>query len=88
MISFFRLNDPYRIIGIFILLLLIRLPALLGFVPLLQPELGWMLLGESLAEGRILYEGVWDNTGPFSAAVYWFMNLLFGRSQLAFYEFV
>lgn len=85
MISFFRLNDPYRIIGIFILLLLIRLPALLGFVPLLQPELGWMLLGESLAEGRILYDGVWDNAGPFSAAVYWLMHILFGRSQLAFY---
>jgi hypothetical protein len=85
LISFFRLNDPYRIIGIFILLLIIRLPALLGFVPLLQPELGWMLLGESLAEGRILYEGVWDNTGPFSAMVYWLTDLIFGRSQLALY---
>ena len=85
MISFFRLNDPYRIIGIFILLLLIRLPALLGFVPLLQPELGWMLLGENLAAGDTLYIGVWDNTGPFSAAVFWWLDALFGRSQLANY---
>ena len=84
MISFFRLNDPYRIIGIFLLLLLIRLPAWLGFVPLLQPELGWMLLGENLAAGDTLYQGVWDNTAPLAAAVYSGLDALFGRSQLAY----
>ena len=61
------------------------MPAFLGFVPLLQPELGWMLLGENLAAGDSLYEGVWDNIGPLSAAVYWLMDFLFGRSQLAYY---
>lgn len=86
MISFFRLNDPYRIIGIFLLLLLIRLPAWLGFVPLLQPELGWMLLGENLAAGDTLYQGVWDNTAPLAAAVYSGLDGLFGRSQLAYFS--
>lgn len=57
----------------------------MGGIPLLQPELGWMVLGEALTEGRTLYEGVWDNSGPFSAAVYWWVDLLFGRSQLAMY---
>ncbi len=57
----------------------------MGFVPLLQPELGWMLLGENIASGDTLYHGVWDNTGPFTAAVYWLIDLLFGRSQLAYY---
>lgn len=85
MISFFRLNDPYRIIGIFILLLIIRLPAWLGLVPLLQPELGWMLLGENIAAGDTLYIGVWDDIGPLSAMVYWLVDFLFGRSQLAYY---
>lgn len=83
MIAFFRLNDPYRLIGIFLLLLVLRLPALLGLIPQLQPELGWMLLGENLSAGDHLYEGIWDNTGPFAAAVYWLLDELFGRSPLA-----
>ena len=61
------------------------MPAFLGFVPLLQPELGWMVLGENLAAGDTLYQGVWDNTAPFTAAVYWFLDLLFGRSQFVYY---
>ncbi len=83
MIGFFRLNDPYRLIGIFLLLLLLRLPALLGWIPLLQPQLGWMVLGENLAAGDGLYTGIWDNTAPFAAAVYWLLDELFGRSLLA-----
>jgi hypothetical protein len=82
-IGFFRLNDPYRLIGIFLLLLLLRLPALLGWVPAMQPELGWMVLGENLAAGDGLYSGIWDNTAPFAAAVYWLLDELFGRSPLA-----
>jgi hypothetical protein len=82
-IAFFRLNDPYRLIGIFLLLLVLRLPALLGWIPLLQPQLGWMVLGENLAAGANLYEGIWDNTGPFAAGVYWLLDELFGRSPLA-----
>lgn len=83
MIGFFRLNDPYRLIGVFLLLLLLRLPALLGWLPLLQPELGWMVLGENLAAGDSLYQEIWDNTAPFAAATYWLLDELFGRSSLA-----
>lgn len=83
MIGFFRLNDPYRLIGIFLLLLILRLPALLGWLPLLQPELGWMVLGENLSAGDGLYEGIWDNTAPFASAVYWLLDELFGRSSMA-----
>lgn len=50
---------------------------------MLQPELGWMVLGENLAAGARLYEGIWDNTAPFSAAVYWLLDELFGRSAIA-----
>lgn len=49
----------------------------------MQPQLGWMVLGEALAAGDSLYEGIWDNTAPFSAAVYWLLDELFGRSLLA-----
>ena len=81
MLTFFRVNDPYRILGIFVLLLLIRLPYWLSGDPLTLPELNWMLLGERLAEGNRLYSGVWDNTGPLSAGVYWVIEGLFDRRQ-------
>ena len=81
MLTFFRVNDPYRILGVFLLLLLIRLPYWVSGDHLTLPELNWMLLGERLAEGRHLYSGVWDNTGPLSAGVYWMIESLFDRRQ-------
>jgi hypothetical protein len=82
-LAFFKLNDPYRLVGIFLLLLLLRLPAFLGWLPGLQPELGWQLLGENLSLGDSLYDGVWDNSAPLTAGVYWLLDELFGRSTLA-----
>ena len=81
MLTFFRVNDPYRILGVFVLLLLIRLPYWVSGDHLTLPELNWMLLGERLAEGHRLYSGVWDNTGPLSAGVYWTIEWLFDRRQ-------
>lgn len=46
-----------------------------------------MLLGENLSAGDALYQGVWDNTAPLSAAVYSLFDTLFGRSQLAYFIF-
>ena len=40
-----------------------------------------MLVGERLAEDHRLYSGVWDNTGPLSAGVYWIIEGLFDRRQ-------
>ncbi|WP_225000032.1 hypothetical protein [Cesiribacter sp. SM1] len=42
-----------------------------------------MILGENLSAGDSLYDGIWDNTAPFSAAVYWLLDELFGRAPLA-----
>ena len=81
MLTFFRVNDPYRILGIFVLLLLVRLPYWISGDYLTLPELNWMLLGERLSEGNRLYSGVWDNTGPLSAGVYFVLEWLFNRSQ-------
>ncbi len=81
MLSFFRVNDPYRMLGVCALLLLIRLPFWLSDAPLTLPELSWMLLGERLAEGHQLYAGVWDDVGPLSAAVYGTLEALFNRQR-------
>lgn len=83
MLRYFRINDPYRLITIFIVLLLFRLPFLLSSGWHTIPELGWMIIGERMNEGAFLYVGIWDDIGPLSAWVYQGFDALFGRSHLA-----
>lgn len=51
--------------------------------PITQPELIWLLIGEKMAEGKLMYRDILDDTGPFSATVYWLLNLIFGKSLLS-----
>jgi hypothetical protein len=85
LLSFFRINDPYRLIFILIVLTTLRLPVFLGDMPLMLPEVGWMVIGEKLASGAILYADIWDNIAPFSAAIYWIIHQIFGRSVLPYH---
>ncbi len=84
MLSFFRINDPYRLIFVFLLLLIFRLPFILSGIPLIIPELNWMLVGEAMSSGAIMYRDIWDNTGPLSAFTYQVVDFFFGRSQLTY----
>ncbi len=84
MLSFFRLNDPYRIVVLIVLLALFRLSAFMGSLPLTLPELSWMVAGERLSTGAIMYRDLLDNLAPFAAFTYAGLDWLFGRSQLAY----
>jgi hypothetical protein len=66
-------------------LLLIRLPLLLHPFPLLIPELNWMIVGEQMGQGNLLYRDIWDSVSPLSALVYWGIDSLFGRSPVMLY---
>lgn len=83
MLGYFRKNDPYRLIIIFIVLFLFRLPYLISINWLTIPELSWMIVGERMNEGAMLYVGVWDDIGPLSAWVFRIINFMFGRSLLS-----
>ncbi|MBT0812011.1 hypothetical protein KIH41_12045 [Litoribacter ruber] len=85
MLSFFKVNDPFRIAGILVILLILRVPYLLMDIPLLTPELMWMLTGERMSQGYHMYLDIIDDNGPFSAGVYWLIDLAFGRSLLAYH---
>ncbi|MFD1143085.1 DUF6427 family protein [Larkinella insperata] len=85
MLSFFRVNSTLQIVGLLLLLGLIRLPFLLSPPPLLIPELNWMLVGEQMNNGNLLYRDIWDSVSPLSALVYWLLDLAFGRSHLAYH---
>ena len=84
MLGYFRINDPYRLVIIFIVLLLFRLPYLLSTEFLSIPELKWMIIGERLNEGALLYADILDDISPLSALVYKSIDFVFGRSQLTF----
>ncbi|WP_234733629.1 hypothetical protein [Tellurirhabdus bombi] len=85
MLSFFRVNAISQLISLLALLVLIRLPFLLASPPLLMPELNWMLVGEQISQGQLLYRDIWDSISPLSAIIYWLMDVMFGRSQTAYY---
>ncbi|QRR01867.1 hypothetical protein [Dyadobacter sandarakinus] len=80
MLSFFRVNARYQTISLAVLFLLLRLPFFMGDVPMLIPELSWMLVGEQMGRGFTLYRDIWDNVSPFSGLTYWLIDSLFGRS--------
>ena len=84
MLSFFKVNAVYQIFSLLILLILIRLPVYLVGLPQLIPELQWMLVGEQINKGFVMYSEIWDNTAPLSALVYAGLDGIFGRSQTVY----
>lgn len=82
MLRFFRLNDPYRLISLWLLLILASLPLLIDLPGMTLQELKGMVLGEVVGS-KILYIEIVDRTAPMMAVTDGFMNFLFGRSLMA-----
>ncbi|TAH22515.1 MAG: hypothetical protein EAZ08_01180 [Cytophagales bacterium] len=85
MLSFFRINDPLRLIGVFIIFIIIRIVFFFQIPPILIPELNWLIIGEKLGGGAIMYVDVWDNIAPFSALVYWILYEIVGNSLITYH---
>src|SRR5690554_580906 len=71
-------------VGILFLMVILRIPYMLLEIPLLQPELVWMLTGERLAHGFSMYVDIIDDNGPLSAGIYWLIHVFVGKSFLAY----
>ena len=85
MFNFFRVNDPIRLVGILLYVILFSVISWVFFsFPSTTPALMWLVLGERLSEGYLLYVDVIDDTGPLSAGVFTGLHLLFGRSPIAY----
>jgi hypothetical protein len=85
MLQFFRINVPDRLLGLFVILLLVRLPFFLYGAPLTMPELVWQITGEKLNAGSLLYRDVWTELAPIPAYSYAILDSLFGKSRLPYY---
>jgi hypothetical protein len=67
-----------------LLFLAIRIPLILLGIPVTLPELKYMVLGERLSEGFVLYRDVYDTTAPLSAVLFWLLDAVFGRNILVY----
>lgn len=83
MFQFFRINDPYRLVVVFFIAIAIRLVYFLFDIPPTIYELKWLLLGERLGDGFVMYKEAFDYTAPLSAFVYKALDIVFGRSLVA-----
>ncbi|MEO8472428.1 MAG: hypothetical protein ABI477_09545 [Chryseolinea sp.] len=83
MLQYFRINDPYRLLGLLAIFLLINLPHFIDTPDLTFPELKSFLVGEKVHEGNALYTELVDSVGPLSAWFDAFLQICFGRSILA-----
>lgn len=83
LLRFFRINDPYRLLGILVVLILISLPLFIDPVEVTLDELKMFVLGEALNQGKSLYAEVLTNTPPLAAWMSGWVDAIFGRSQKA-----
>lgn len=81
-LRYFRINDPYRLLGLLVLMVLASLPLLIDFPPQTIQEIKDLVIGERVGN-KILYVELVDRTPPLMAVLDGVMNFLFGRSLLA-----
>ena len=82
MLRYFRINDPYRLLGLLAIMVVISLPLFIDAPEMTLPELKSILLGEKVHSGSSLYTEVVDSTAPLAG---WFdalFEMIFGRSVL------
>jgi len=81
LLSFFKINDPYRLIAIFLIAFAIKIPFLINSCSYFEMH-HWLIIGEAMRSNH-MYEQIFDTLAPFSASVYWFVESIFGRSVVA-----
>ncbi|MDL5045872.1 hypothetical protein QQ054_07465 [Oscillatoria amoena NRMC-F 0135] len=80
LLRYFRINDPYRLLVLAGLFILLVLPLFIDSPPLTVPELQSFLLGRKVAEGFGLYNEIVDATPPLAAWFYGLVAWVFGEN--------
>lgn len=80
MLGYFRINDPYRLLGLLVIMVCISLPLFIHTTPLTHPELKSFVIGEKVREGSALYSQLVDSTPPLASWLYGAFDFLFGQS--------
>lgn len=82
MLRYFRINDPYRLLSLLVIMILASLPVWIDLPGVTAQEIKDMVVGERVAN-KILYADLIDRTPPLLAVVDGLVDLLFGRSLVA-----
>lgn len=85
LLGFFRINDPYRLLGLLVILILIGVPGFIYAPETLLSEVKSLALGEAIADGKLMYIQVFDDTPPLASALFGLMDILFGKSVLSYH---
>lgn len=80
MLNYFRSTDPYRLLGLFLLMLLLFLPWLIDWPGMTLPELKSIMVGQKVRDGFLMYTEITDRTPPLAAWFYGLCQWLVGKS--------
>lgn len=80
MLRFFKINDPYRLIAIFLIAFAIKIPFFINDCTYFEMQ-HWLIIGEAMKSGH-MYVDIFDSLAPLAATSYWFVVLIFGKSTL------
>lgn len=80
MLRYFRINDPYRLIGLLVISGILFIPALVDSLPVSIPELRSILIGDKVSQGAVPFVDIVDATGPLTSWLYGLVDFLMGRS--------
>lgn len=83
MIRFFSVNDPYRLLVVLVFMMAAGIAAHSNLTNITVPEFKAMIVGEMMADGKVLYADVWDSTPPLTAWINRVMVGIAGRATLA-----
>jgi hypothetical protein len=82
-LRFFRINDPYRLLAVLIILIGISLPLFIEPSAITWQELKALVIGESLNRGNTMFTSLVDDTAPLFAWSEGWLDFAFGRSVTA-----
>jgi len=82
LLSFFRINDPYRLLILSLAILLVRLPYFIDAAALVY-EHDWMMIGSYLSQSNVtLYKDLLVPIAPLSALVYLIFDFVFAGNKI------
>ena len=81
MFSFFKINDPYRLIAIFLIAFAIKTPFFINACSYFEMH-HWLIIGQAMETGH-MYEQIFDSLAPLASTTYWLIEAIFGKSILA-----
>lgn len=83
LLRIFRVNDPYRLLGVFVALIVISLWLFVDPAGQTLYELKSIVLGEALNDNKVLYSELFTNTPPLAAWFLRWIEWILGRSLTA-----